>query len=428
MKKTFALILVLLLLFSLAACGGKDPETKTTPTPPPATPTSAPDEQEPSEETEEPLGEVIKIGHIVDLTGVESMTGEEARLSLEFAVEWIGGKIGNRPVEIIVGDSQSQPSVAVDVAKKMVEQDGVVAIFGPTQIGHKSAVADYIANAGIPLIFYNPTPARLLGGNEWVIGAAGATPQMPTVMATYLYNELGYRKVHTLAQDNTGGRSFIDPFAETFQALGGTIDQQVWAPVATPDFGPYLVNLGEADALVAWMSGSDAIALWTAWYEMGINEKMPMVTPMHGGFTDYYICDALANTKPEVAEAMLGALAPITYAVTSETPENQDFVDAWIEKFGYLPKGGNLPGGCSQAILLFKTAVEATGLDTSPEKLREAILAADIKGPEGRTYFAEDSHASTRDVYIVKLVKLEDGSYNYEMLKEYNDVPPSGLK
>jgi branched-chain amino acid transport system substrate-binding protein len=416
MKKIFAMILVLVMLFVPAACAKND------------APATGDASQTPADETAEALGEPIKIGHICDLTGVEAMTGEEARRALEFAVEWIGGSIAGRPVEIVIGDAQGQPSTAADVARKMIEQDKVVAIFGPTQIGQKSAVAEAIntATVGVPLIFYNSTPTGLLFSNNWLVGAGGATPQLPSVMADYVYNELGYRTVHTLSMDNTGGRSYIDPFAETFTALGGIVATQQWAPVPCGDFAPYLATLSEADALIAWDSSSDALALWTAWYEMGLNEKLPMIASFHGGFSDYYISDALAASNPEVANAMLGTFAPIPYVYDLDNPDNKDLVAAWTEKYGHVPLGNNLPGSCAEVMLLLKAAIEALDGDTDPDKLIEAIFEADITGPEGHLYF-ENSRAATKDVYVVKVIQMEDGSYNYESVAVYNDVPPEGL-
>jgi branched-chain amino acid transport system substrate-binding protein len=423
MKKTLVLFLALMTVFAMTACGGGSDE---------APPAQQPEEEatvseEAANEPEAPTGEPIKIGHIVDLTGVEAMTGEEARRSLEFAVKWIGGSVAGRPIEIIVGDAQSTASVAVDQARKMIEQDGVAAIFGPTQIGHKSAVGEYIKEAGIPLIFYNGTPGGLLGSNEWIVGSGGATAQMPTVVAEYIYNELGYKTVHTLAQDNTGGRSYIDPFAEALTALGGTVATQQWVPAATADFGPYLATLSAADALVAWMSGSDGISLWNTWYDMGVSGKMPMVAAMHGGFTDYFIPTALSKSNPAARDAMLGAIAPMMYALDSQSAANQEFVDAWTAEFGSVPPGTNMPGACAQSVLLFKAAVEATGGDTAPDVLIESILSSEVTGPEGHLYFEEGSHAATKDVHIVKVVELADGSYNYSLVKTYENVPPTGL-
>jgi branched-chain amino acid transport system substrate-binding protein len=371
-------------------------------------------------------GEPIKIGHIADLTGVEAMTGEVAKRALEYAVKSLGGQIAGRPIQIVVGDAQGQPSVAVDVARKMVEQDKVAAIFGPTQIGQKSAVGEYVKTAGIPLFFYNATPPRLLASNNWLVGAGGATPQLPTVMADYLYNVLGYRTVHTLGQDNTGGRSYIDPFVEVFKKLGGTVISQHWSPVPCPDFGPYLATMEKADALLAWVSLSDAVSLWTAWHEMGVDKKMPIVAAMHGGFTDYYVADALAASNPGAAAAMVGAFAPITYVYDLDSPENKALVEGWTKEFGSVPLGNNLAGSATETILVLKAALEKTGGDTDPGKLIKAIFEVDVTGPEGHLFF-NNSHAATKDIYVVKVIRRDDGTFNYARQQTYKDVPPSGL-
>lgn len=421
--KMLALALALALSFSLVSgCGNSSTSGET--------PVSSGDaavtpDTKPSEPVNEVSTEPIKIGHIVDLVGTQAMTGEEARRALDFALKSVGGEIAGRPVEIIVGDAQDTTTGAVDAARKMVEEDGVVAIFGPTQPGQKTAVAEFAGEAGIPVIFYNASPTNLLDSNNWVIGAGGATPQLPTVMADYVYNTLGYTTVNTLSMDNVGFRSFIEPFVANYEALGGTVVHQGWAPIGCGDWSPYLLALEDADAIIAWASGSDAISLWSAWYQMGFAEKMPMVAPHHGGFTDYFVPKALSFSVPEAADAMLGAIAPMLYVYNIDTPENQAFVELWTAEFGSVPSN-NLPGSCYQAFQLFKAAVESINGSTDPEQLVEALLNSDVTGPEGRMYF-DGSHAATKDVYVTKVVKMEDGSYNNEVVTVYEDVPPTGL-
>lgn len=426
-KRFLALALALTLLFALlTGCGNTDPAGNDKPSDPG---TSAPADSGAEgvpDISDIPAGEPIKIGHIVDLTGVEAMTGEEYKRAVEFAVESLGGQIAGHPVEIIIGDAQNQSSVAVDVARKMVENDGVVAILGPTQVGQKAAVAEYIKTVGIPLIFYNPTPTGLLMGNDWVVGANGGTPQMPSVMADYAYNVLGYRTVHTISMDNAGGRSFIDPFVETFTALGGEVLSQQWMPMPCGDVAPYLIALEDADALVAWNSGSDAIQIWKGWYDLGLYKRMPILATMHGGFTDYFIADALSENAPEVADAMVGTYAAMMYAKDVNTPESEELLNAWVEKYGEEPRFV-AAGSCSQAVYLLNAAIESLDGDTSPDKLIDAIFAADFTGPEGHTFF-ENSPAATKDVYVMKVVKREDGSFDHELVETYQDVPPTGLE
>ncbi|MGM9606949.1 MAG: ABC transporter substrate-binding protein [Oscillospiraceae bacterium] len=437
MKKIIAMLLALAMLFALAACSSSgDNKEQDKPSDNAVTDNAEKNTDNAAENTDkgsEPSGEPIKIGHICDLTGNEALTGMQARDDMDFAVKLINeqGGIAGRPVEVYHKDSQSDAAAASDAARRLVEEDGVCVIFGPTLIGHKGAVAKIAAAIQVPVVFYNPTPEGMIKDNEWVLGASGSTPQMPTVMADYIYNELGYRTVVTLTKDDTGGKSYMDPFTANFEALGGTVVDQRWAPADTTDYSSYLIPLANsgADCLVAWTSASSAIQLWQDWYSMGLSEKLPIVAVMHGAFTDSFICDALTATNPDLVEEMMGTYAPMTWAYNIDSPENEAFVEAWkADHDGSLPIGNNLPGATVQVLQLLKAAVESLDGDTSDlTALRDALKAADVTGPEGRTVFENGSNIATKSVYVVKVVKLDDGSYNYEMVKEYANVPPEGL-
>lgn len=426
MKKTLATLLALVMLFALAACatdsGGAESDSPETASPD----SSAAQSPEPSEEAEtvELSGEPIKIGHIADLTGSEALTGEEAKRSLEFAVEQLNG-IAGRPVEVITRDAQGTASGAADAARMLVETDGVVAIFGPNQAGQKTAVSEYCADVGIPMILYNGTPSYLFATNPWLIGAGGANPQM-TVMADYAYNELGYRRVDIVTMDNTGFRTFTDDFTTAFTSLGGEVVDAKYAPFPCDDWSSYLLSLDtSADAIMAWTTGSNAIALWQNWHQLGLSDTLPITAVMQSAFTDDYILESLESTYPDVVEYILGTYAPSMYVYNTGTPENEAFVAAWQEEFHEVPSN-NISGQMYQAYQLLKTAIESIDGNTEAEAVRDAILACEIDGPAGHMSF-DNSGACTKDVFIVETVQLDDGSFNYEIVKTYEDVPPSGL-
>lgn len=429
MKKIIAMLLALVMLFALAACGSdtgnEEPENPdTNVTEPSDTGSDAEEPADTGSDAEELSGEPIKIGHIADLTGTEALTGAEAKRSLEFAVEQLNG-IAGRPVEVITRDALGTANGAADAARIMVESDGVVAIFGPNQAGQKSAVSEYCAEQGIPLIFYNGTPSYLFATNPWLIGSGGANPQM-TVMADYAYHDLGYRKVNIVTMDNVGFRTFTDDFTIAFEALGGEVAKAAYAPFPCDDWAPYLLSLDQdADAIMAWTTGSNAIALWQNWHQMGLHETLPMTAIMQSAFTDDYIIESLNATYPAVVEYILGTKAPSMYVYNTGTPENEGFVAAWEAEFGSVPSN-NLSGQIYQAYQLLKTAIESIDGSTEPEAVRDAMLAVEMDGPAGHMSF-DGSGACTKDVFIVETVQLEDGSYNYEIVKTYEDVAPQGL-
>ncbi len=146
-------------------------------------------------------------------------------------------------MEIIHEDAADDPNQALARAKKLVEQDQVVAIFGPTAIGEKYTVANYMKTAGVPLIMYTPSPEVIFKDNPWLVGACGTNLQQPTCMADYTYNTLGYKNVATLAPEGAAGATFLGPFQEEFRALGGTIVDAKTAPANTLDFSSILTTI-----------------------------------------------------------------------------------------------------------------------------------------------------------------------------------------
>ncbi len=427
-KKLTALILALGLMFALAACGEESSSSES------SSSSSESSESASAEATEETSAsaatseEPIKIGHVVDLTGTEALTGQEAEKSLQFAVDEMGGTINGHPVEVVVQDAQGESDTAVDVARQMVENENVVALFGPTQAGQKTALAEYAKEAEVPLIMYSGSPAYLFVDNEWLVGVGGANPQL-TVMADYCYNDLGYRNVYVLTNDNVGFKTFTDDFSTVFTGMGGNVLSSQYAEIPTSDWAPYLVtmNADDADAIMVWTTGSNAISLWESWYDTGLYEKLPITAILQSGFTEYNIMESIAATNPEVVEAIMGTVSPCMYTYGIDSEENHEFVDAWKAEFGTVPQT-NLAGQCYQAYMLLKYAMESIDADSSTDRheILEAMLGSDITGPCGRMYF-DDGNACIRDVYITKNVQLDDGSYNYELIKTYENVYPEGL-
>jgi len=75
----------------------------------------------------------IKIGAVLPFSGGVELYGAQAKLGLDLAAADInaaGGILG-RPVEIVYRDDGTRPNIAADAARKIVEEDGVLAVVGP---------------------------------------------------------------------------------------------------------------------------------------------------------------------------------------------------------------------------------------------------------------------------------------------------------
>lgn len=445
-KKFIALFLGLTLIAALAACGNNGGNNQTT-----AAPTEAPTEAvteapteggseeateaESGEETEaetkeavEPKG-TIKVGHLLDLTGVEAITGAVAQKAFNFAAQKLEEKTGWH-FDIVEGDCQSDSDKAQTQAETMISQ-GCKVIFGPTQIGHKKSVLGYVADNPCPVVLYNGSPAAFTGGmlfgNDMIVALGGGTAGFPTVMADYLYNEVGLRTVYCFKQQTVGGNNYVDPFVTCFEAMGGKVLGNIEIPQPTNDWSGYMTTImnSDAEAIVGWTSSSDAIAFYKEWYNSGAYEKLPVYGTMHGGFTDSYVMGELDS---KIVDAVIehGTLAPICYAYSIDNEANKELVDEWKAEFNEVPIGNNLSGSVYQALECLTVALDAVGPDADPQTLADAMRAAEFDGPEGHTVFADGTVVATKDVYVVKVVKLEDGSINYEVQEVYEQVGENG--
>jgi branched-chain amino acid transport system substrate-binding protein len=417
----FALVILVALL--AVACGGTAATTTTgepTTTLPPAT------------------GEPIKIGHIVNETGIEAQTGKNMAQSLELAFNEVGMRIGDRPVQLITENAGDSAEEALARVKKLVEQDKVDVVFGPTEIGQKFSVTQYMKTAAnpVPVILYSPAQEFFTLDNPWVLAVGGSNLQQATCMADYVYSTLGYRTIVTLGPEGAAGANFITPFADEFKALGGKVADQVWPPEDALDMGPFLTTLQDstADALCYWFPGANAQKLIIAFYQMGLT--LPKVGVFHGACFDPWVFQTLNN--PEAAAAMEGVPVSMEYGPDSQTEANQHFAEVWTA--AYPTKSGPqcLDGSTANpydAAQWFMKALQSNGLDTTPTALVEALLATPYEGPQGPASFDATAEKpafrqiATRNMYIVKVVASPAGSeypYHYETLATYLQVPATG--
>jgi len=103
---------------------------------------------------EAPGEEPIKIGAFFDLSGPASFIGTPTKLVAEMVVEKINkeGGINGHPFELVIGDTEGDPTRAIMVAKRLVEQEKVLALIGPTRTGTGMAVKKYLEEKQIPTV------------------------------------------------------------------------------------------------------------------------------------------------------------------------------------------------------------------------------------------------------------------------------------
>ncbi len=355
--------------------------------------------------------EAIKLGCILDYTGPMASTGPMLQEGIELRLEEANYKVAGREIQVIFEDGASDTAISLDKAKKLVEMDKVDFVIGPPLSGPRMGMIPYLAEQKIltTSIHCDP-PEAAQWGNAFVYPSTLEMASLP--LAWYVVDELGYKTTTTVGADYVAGRTFVGSVVGELEKDGGTAVQQQWAPLGTMDWGPYLVNMQEADCVVVWTIDSDIVPFMQQYKEFGLT--MPVLMPMGN-----VILQSMIEERGEIFEGVVGC---IEYYWGLDTPANNSFVAAYEAKFGTKPEHHQAMAYATAS--MFLAGVEKTGGDTSFEPLKEAILGLDIETPSGPLSF-EPNGIGISNWYICD-VQMIDGQWGWHTLHTYEQAEPTG--
>src|SRR2546427_12404278 len=138
-------------------------------------------------------------------------------------------------------------------------------------------------------------------------------------MGPWVFKKPPYGKMVIMASAFVAGRHSVEAFIAAFRAAGGEIVKEIYAPLNTPDFAPYMAQVAglTADAVYAWFAGTDSIRFVKAYREYGLTGTPPPLA--YNTPTD----DVLL---PTLGDAALGIVSVGHYSAALDTPENRAFV------------------------------------------------------------------------------------------------------
>jgi branched-chain amino acid transport system substrate-binding protein len=146
----------------------------------------------------------IKIGSILSVTGPASFLGDPEKKTLEMYVAEINAKggVNGQKLQLIVYDDAGKADSARTFATRLVEEDKVVAVIGPSTTGSTLAVMPVFEEAHIPLISLAGAVQIVQPVRKWVF----KTPHTDTMACEKIFADLKNRKLTNVAMiAGTGG-------------------------------------------------------------------------------------------------------------------------------------------------------------------------------------------------------------------------------
>lgn len=174
--------------------------------------------------TYEPSGKVVKIGFIGPISGINASWGQNSLLGTKTALQVQPFLLnGDRP-EIVVADDMNDPAQAINVVKKLVEDDGVSAILLASGSNAVLGVQELLEKYKIPTIALLATHPDVTAG-EYITQLPFDDTLQGTVAALYVMDEMIVDRA-TVFMDSSDVQSVFlaETFANKFKDAGGDVE------------------------------------------------------------------------------------------------------------------------------------------------------------------------------------------------------------
>lgn len=419
MKRYLSLVMLLsIILGLLAACSSGTGTVPAAPTQAGAAPTDAPADPTTAPTQQTVTGKPLKIGVVTDLSKALSLYGQQEvngfKLGLEYATNGTM-QVAGRPIEVIVKDDEGNADKARQLARELIERDGVELLQCCASTTSALAVIE-VAKDNETIVMIDPAAGPQITGsnfNKYVFRTGRNTLQDALTAGPYIVENVGTKFVQ-IAPDTDFGKGSAASWRAVIESAGGEfVADDVLIPFDTTDFTPYLQKVldaadenGAQVLFVTW-AGGNFPRLFQQMREQGVLDRLTLAT----GFGDNV-------TLPQVYQDAVGSVGMIAYHYTlPKNPVNDWLVERHKAEFG-TPPDLFTAGGMASAIALVK-ALEQTGGDTDAEKMIAVLEGMAFEGPKGTYTFRKEDHQALQPMYMVRLVKIDDPEARFfELLEE----------
>jgi len=333
--------------------------------------------------------EPIKIGFFGPITERFAGLGLDAKKGADLAIKQINaaGGINGRSIELVVYDDRGNRTEAVAVARKLIEQDKVVAIVSGSLSLTSIAAAPIISEAKVPMIAAYSNAVGVVKGNDYVFRWASVADVQGWVMGHHAMKERGYKRFALLMQDEEYGRGIINGAEKALAKLGGEVVYKKAFPPSEREFRAMMTEIKSLNVDAVMVSGLGPVltAAGRQGYELGVFPKAQLYVGCDLNEIDWY------KGIGEYGDGTIGTLefiTPTEHAFTKQfmaafqTEYNETIItheaglayDAVRLLIDAIRRGGVDREGIRNALAETKSFMNLSGVNVAYTELREPML------------------------------------------------------
>ncbi len=350
--------------------------------------------------------DTFRIGAAFALTGPAAVIGDPSAKIAEMLLEEINsaGGVNGKKIELVTYDTESDPTKAVTVIRRLIEKDKVLAIIGPTTTGSAMAAIKFVEDSKVPMVACVGGAPVVVPVKKWVF----KTPQTDTLAVERLYDYFvvkGIKRVAILSSAGGFGDSGRKGLLGQAEALGIQIVADERYGDKDTDMSSQLTAIKgkDAQAIVVWGIGpAPAIITKNA---RQLDVKVPI-------FMSHGVADPkFVEMGGEAAE---GVMMPASRFIVADKLDDSDPNKAFLMdvKKRYEEKYGPVSthtGYAYDALKIVEKALAVAGAD--PAGIRDAIeKTRGYVGINGTFNMSpEDHNGLTKDSLV--MVRVKDGGW-----------------
>jgi branched-chain amino acid transport system substrate-binding protein len=220
----------------------------------------------------------VKIGFITDMSSVYAdLDGPAGGEVIKWAAQDFGGKVLDRPIEVVTADHQNKADIASAKAREWIDKDGLSMLIGGTNSGTSLAMAKLAEEKKRPFFSIGAGSARLTNEacTPYTVHYAYDTVALAKVGAAALV-KAGGKNWFFLTADYAFGHSLEADASTIVKANGGTVIGAVRHPLNASDFSSFLLQAqsSKAQVLALANAGGDFSNAMKSAKEFGILKTM----------------------------------------------------------------------------------------------------------------------------------------------------------
>jgi branched-chain amino acid transport system substrate-binding protein len=352
----------------------------------------------------------IKIGVAEALTGNAAQYGVMIRKGLELAAAEINaaGGINGQKLALVIEDEQGKKEEAINVFKKLIFQDKVLMLFGPT-LSNSAQASDPVAQSARVVVFGTSNTADgITAIGNYVFRNSVTEADILPVTLKVTTQKTGLKKVAVLyGNDDIFTKSGYDNFVKALQALKIPVSNTETFAKGDVDFKPQLTKIqaSRPDAIVLSALVAEGAPLMVQARQLG------MTLPFIGGN---------GMNSPRVFELAKGSSDNLwvgsPWSVENPALENKRFIAAYQKAYRALPDqfAAQAYDGMYIAAQALKKAKLTGKLDADRKALRDALPVIQWTGATGpfkfRQVLGRDGKPAGYDAVQTAIVMVTKGN------------------